>query len=82
MAAAREELRGGFLFGIPTLLKAALLLPPVSAALSLLLRLQAFRAWRRRWWAPFGRAHYSLVTLAALGFVGFLACWNLLGLRF
>jgi hypothetical protein len=32
----------------------------------------------RGYWSPTGRVHYSLVALAALGFVLFLNGWNLL----
>ncbi len=42
----------------------------------------ALRAWRQGWWSLPWRAYYSLVTLGALGFVAFLAEWNLLGFRY
>ncbi len=35
-------------------------------------------AWREREWRPAWRIHYTLVTLAAVLFVAFLANWNLL----
>ena len=38
-------------------------------------------AWRRRYWSVIGRTHYTLLTLGALGFIGFLNQWNLLGFR-
>jgi hypothetical protein len=34
-------------------------------------------AWARRYWSLPGRIHYTLVTLAALALVGWLAYWNL-----
>jgi hypothetical protein len=37
--------------------------------------------WRRRYWSIIGRAHYTLLTLGALGFIWFLNAWNLLGFR-
>ncbi len=32
-------------------------------------------------WSVAGRVHYTLVTLAALGFTWWLSYWNLLGFR-
>lgn len=39
-------------------------------------------AWRQRFWGLVRRIHYTLVTLAAIGFVWFLYFWNLLGKGF
>jgi hypothetical protein len=39
-------------------------------------------AWRNRYWNIWGRAHYTLVTLSALVFSGWLHYWNWLGWRF
>ena len=38
--------------------------------------------WRKNFWGVAARVHYTLATLAALGFVWFLSYWNLLGFRF
>jgi CubicO group peptidase (beta-lactamase class C family) len=36
-------------------------------------------AWKNQYWGIAGRVYYTLVTLAAVGFVWFLQYWNLLG---
>jgi hypothetical protein len=67
---------------VPALLKGTLALGLATSVLSLALPLQAVRAWRQGWWSRSWRAYYSLITLGALGFVAFLAQWNLLGFRY
>jgi hypothetical protein len=57
------------------------LLSLLSLVLALALAYVAFRAWRGRTWSGVVRVLYTLVTLAALGFVPFLAYWHLLGGR-
>ena len=37
-------------------------------------------AWKNQYWRLAGRVHYTLGTLAAVGFVWFLSYWNLLGM--
>jgi CubicO group peptidase (beta-lactamase class C family) len=39
-------------------------------------------AWTQRFWGLTGCIHYTLVTLAAVGFVWFMSFWNLLGKGF
>ncbi len=51
----------------------ALILPLVGAVIFTLI------AWRDRYWSVSERLHYTLVTLAALIFLGWLEYWNLLG---
>jgi CubicO group peptidase (beta-lactamase class C family) len=41
-----------------------------------------FLAWKNRFWGTLGRVHYTLVTLGALSFAGWLYYWNLLGWHF
>jgi hypothetical protein len=36
-------------------------------------------AWRRGWWSVIARIYYSVVTVALIGFVWFLAFWNQIG---
>jgi len=66
------------LFGLPP--EAALLfaVPWVAAALSLGLVVFAVLAWKDGYWSAFGRIHYTLVTVAALGFVWLLRQWGLI----
>jgi hypothetical protein len=66
----------------PTALtKAALGLVLLAAGLTAGMVVCAGLAWRRRYWGVVGRAHYTLLTLGALGFIWFLNHWNLLGFR-
>jgi CubicO group peptidase (beta-lactamase class C family) len=41
-----------------------------------------FLAWKNRFWGTLGRVHYTLVTLGAVLFAGWLYYWNLLGWHF
>jgi CubicO group peptidase (beta-lactamase class C family) len=65
----------------PSWFVALLVLPILSAILSVVLLLFTVLAWRNRYWTVAGRLHYSLVVLAALAFVWFANYWNLLGFK-
>jgi hypothetical protein len=67
--------------GIAPLAQVALAIALVAATLSVGLLVFTGLAWKNRYWGLFGRLHYSLVTVAAVGFVWFLNNWNLLGFR-
>lgn len=67
--------------GIAPLAQAALVIALVATALSVGLIVFTGLAWKNRYGGLFGRLHYSLVTVAAVGFVWFLNQWNLLGFR-
>ena len=69
-----------FLYGFPTLIAAALYLPVVAAGVSVVLPVITAIAWIRPTWSLRERLHYTIVTLAALGFIAFLNYWNLWGL--
>jgi hypothetical protein len=58
-----------------------LVLPVLTALLSIALLGCTVLAWRDRYWSLVGRVHYSLVTLAALAFVWLANYWNLLGFK-
>src|SRR5262249_38946504 len=51
----------------------------LAALAAIALPFFAARAWRRGWWARAGRAHYTLVTLAALYLVVGPGYWEQLG---
>lgn len=70
------------IYGIPPMLQFTLIIPLVTAALTLGLLVLTFLAWRHGYWSLGGRLSYTLVTIAALGFIPFLRYWNLLGWRF
>ncbi len=63
------------------ILKMALGLGVVSAALTVGALFYMALAWRNRYWGMAARLYYTLVTLAAIAFVWFLNYWNLLGWR-
>jgi hypothetical protein len=66
-------------FGLPRLLRAALVLPVVAAVLTVLSLLFLVRAWLKGYWSVGGRIFYSLVALFAVAFLAVLRYWNLLG---
>jgi hypothetical protein len=68
--------------GVPPLMVTLLVLPVVSGALTLIMMIVTFFAWRGGYWGMAARLHFSLVTLAALAFLWELNFWNLLGWRF
>jgi CubicO group peptidase (beta-lactamase class C family) len=69
-------------FGVPPLLRHALWLPILAGLFVPLALLFTIRAWVNSYWGFLGRAHYTLVTVAALVLLAWLWHWNLLGFRF
>jgi len=55
------------------------LLTLVIAAVAAVMPILALAVWLRREWGWFGRLHYTLLTLVALGWLWMLAYWNVLG---
>jgi CubicO group peptidase (beta-lactamase class C family) len=70
------------LFGISTIYKIVLGLGVLSAVLTVGALIYGVLAWKRSYWGIATRAHYALVTVAAVAFVWFLNFWDLLGWRF
>lgn len=71
-----------FMFGVPSALNILLILPILSALLTIGALFFAYVGWKNKYWAVCGRVHYTLVVLASLFFLWFLAYWNLLGFHF
>lgn len=69
-------------YGLPPLLRGALVIPPIIAVLAVGALILTVPVWIRGYWGVLGRAYYTLVKLAALGFVWFLYYWNLLSFWF
>lgn len=69
-------------FGLPPLLKRALLAPQFLGGLSLLTALGCLIAWVNGYWRLTGRLHYTLVALAGIAFTWSLYYWNLLSFGF
>jgi len=74
---------------IPSLLLPVMIVEFIAAALTLGVVGFAVMAWAGKgdpegspYWSVCGRVHYTLVALAALVYVVWLYCWNLLGFRF
>lgn len=70
------------LFGIPAAFRIVLAIGVVVAVLTALALVGTWLAWRFRYWRLPMRLHYTIGTIAAVGFVWFLNNWNLLGWRF
>ncbi len=66
----------------PMIIKIVLGLGILSAVLTVGALIFAVLAWVNSYWGIPARAYYTLVTLAAVGFVWFLNYWNLLGWRY
>ena len=69
-------------FGLPGTVIALLFIPPLTAGMTLGLLIFTVLAWKNQYWSLIERLHYSLITLAAIGFISFLKYWNLLGFQF
>jgi CubicO group peptidase (beta-lactamase class C family) len=69
-------------FGVSMIYKIVLGLGVLSAVLTVGALVYGVLAWKNSYWGIVARVHYTLVTVAALGFVWFLNYWNLLGWRF
>ncbi|MGI8547210.1 MAG: serine hydrolase domain-containing protein [Gemmatimonadaceae bacterium] len=67
---------------IPTSLKVALVMPIIFVLLTIALIVVAIQVWRRSYWGPGRRVHFTLVTLAAIVVFLFFNQWNMLGWRF
>lgn len=68
---------GSYLYGLAPRLEDALWLPVVAAPPVLLQLLMVLRAWTQGFWWPGRRIHYTLLTIACAGLVGWCAHWNL-----
>jgi hypothetical protein len=71
-----------FVYGVPFVVKALLIIPIVTTVLTAALVVSAILAWRRKYWNTAGRLHYSLIVLTCVGFVLWLHQWNWLGFQY
>jgi pimeloyl-ACP methyl ester carboxylesterase len=65
-------------FGVPAEFAPFFVIPIAAFVMTLVLVGIMLLVWKRRTWSVLGRIFYSLVTLAALGFAGFLIRWGVL----
>ncbi len=77
MAGSMDEL----IYGLPTSLTAALVLPNLISVLAIAAAVFVVLAWKERWWTLVRRVHYSLFVLLILGSAWFYFHWNILGFR-
>jgi CubicO group peptidase (beta-lactamase class C family) len=73
---------GGIPYGQVDFLSVVLALPVFFIALTLAAIYFNYRAWREKYWRVAERIYYTLVTLAAVGYVGCLNYWNLVGWKY
>jgi len=76
-----------FGFGDPTLgvspvIQIALIIPIVTALLTVLMLGMAIAAWAKGYWSIWGRTYYLVLTLAAVVFILWANYWNLIGWKF
>ena len=64
-------------FGVPGSAASLFLVPWLVLLLGMGALILAAASWRRGWWGAALRIHYTLVGLACVGFVAFLAHWRL-----
>jgi CubicO group peptidase (beta-lactamase class C family) len=69
-------------FGLPLYVWLLLCIPLITTAATLVILWQVSLAWRNRAGTASSRAFYSLVAVAAVAFIPFLAYWNLLGFHY
>ncbi len=67
--------------GMPLLALLLLCVPPITTGLTVGLGIGTLILWRNPTGAVWQKLHYTLVTLAAIGFVWFVEFWNLFGFR-
>lgn len=70
------------MFGIPSLLKIALVFPLISAGLTVVALILTYFVWKNKYWTVCGRTQYTLIMLASAAFLWFLNYWNLFGFNF
>jgi CubicO group peptidase (beta-lactamase class C family) len=73
---------GDLRLGVPPIVQIALIIPIVTALLTLIMLLMTILAWKDSYWSVWGRIYYSFLTLTAVLFLVWANYWNLLGWRF
>jgi CubicO group peptidase (beta-lactamase class C family) len=68
-----------YAYGVPAKTAFLLKLNYLNAALIVAVAVCAALSWRRRWWPPVARIHYSVIALAAVALIPILIYWRLLG---
>jgi CubicO group peptidase (beta-lactamase class C family) len=69
-------------FGVPPIIRIALIIPLVTLLLTLIMLPMTVYAWKDGYWSVLGRIYYSFLTLTAVLFLVWANYWNLIGWRF
>ncbi len=70
------------IYGLPPIAIAWFYLPLIATGLTVSLPIFIILAWRSNNWTLWQKLHYSVIAIAAWGFIWFLDYWNLWGFRF
>jgi hypothetical protein len=70
------------LFGLPQWAAPVMLMPWISVLALVPLVVLNVPIWREKFWGWFGRVFYLLLVAAAIGFVGWMAYWGMIGWPF
>jgi hypothetical protein len=73
---------GDLSLGVPSIVQIALIIPLVTALLTLIMVVMTIQVWLKGYWSFWGRIYYSLLTLTAMLFLVWANYWNLLGWQF
>ena len=73
---------GDLTLGVSPVIQVALIIPIVTALLTLLMLGMAIAAWAKGYWSIWGRTYYLVLTLAAVVFTLWANYWNLIGWKF
>jgi hypothetical protein len=73
---------GDLSLGVPSIIQIALIIPLVTALLTLIMVLMSIPVWLKGYWSFWGRIYYSFLTLTALLFLVWANYWNLIGWQF
>ena len=73
---------GDLSLGVPPIIQIVLIIPLVTAFLTLIMLPMTILAWKDGYWPVLGRIFYSLLALTAVLFLVWSNYWNLIGWRF
>jgi CubicO group peptidase (beta-lactamase class C family) len=73
---------GDLTLGVSPVIQVALIIPIVTALLTLLMLGRAIAAWVKGYWSIWGRTYYLVLTMSAVVFILWANYWNLIGWKF
>ena len=73
---------GDLTLGVSPIIRIALIIPIVTALLTLLMLGSAIAAWVKGYWSIWDRTYYLVLTLSAVVFILWANYWNLIGWKF